>query len=58
MIVGAHHEERMGIDDDRPAVRTSRTDARSPEYETEGEKGRAREQIADAESALERWWTD
>lgn len=58
MIVGAHHEERMGIDDNRPALRTSRTYARCPEYETEGEKSRTREQIADAESALERWRTD
>jgi hypothetical protein len=54
MIVGACHEERMGIYDGWRAVRAARIDATSPQRKAEGQEGRARTSIAGTQLTVER----
>ena len=53
IVVGASHDERMGIYDERRSVRTAQADARDPQRKANGQKGRAGASIADAQSIVD-----
>ena len=53
IVVGASHDERMGIYDERGSVRPAQTDARGPQRKADGQKGLAGASIADARSMVD-----
>ena len=53
IVVGASHDERMGIHDERGSVRPAQTDARGPQRKADGQKGLAGAPIADPRSMVD-----